>query len=154
MRGLQPVTPAMKNRRRSVPAKPAMIAAAVVALFAASPVSAQPLDGLPSTLRFSAELVPGHYACRDGDRWTNQFDVIDDNAYRMRANPPQDGEFSYDSSNSTIRWASGPFAISAEDTSRVTGYTTIRINDGNPLILMHFEDPAYGASTEYCAMVE
>ena len=146
------MTPVMKNRPAA--AKPAMIATAVMALFAVSPVSAQPLEGLPSTLRFSAELVAGHYACRDGDRWTNQFDVIDGTAYKMRANPPQDGEYSYDSSNSTIRWVSGPFASAPEDTGRITGYTTIRIDDGKPVILMHFEDPAYGASTEYCAMVE
>lgn len=123
-------------------------------LLSAGGAAAQPLEGLPPTLQFRTDLVPGHYACRDGDAWTSEFDILDGTVYNLRGNPVRAGEFSYDGANSTIRWISGPFASTAEDSGRITGFNTTRIDDGKPVILLHFEDPSYGASTEYCALVE
>lgn len=136
--------------RITIPLLPlSMVVCASLVMAAAA--SAQALQGLPATLQFRSELTAGHYACRDGDRWTNQFDVIDGHTYQLRAVPPVAGRLSYDPASSTINWQSGPFSSTAEDTTLVTGYTTTRIEDGIPVILIHFEDPAYGASTEYCA---
>jgi hypothetical protein len=135
------------------PCRPAVAALCLWTAFSLS-AHAQNLEGLPETLEFRTELTKGHYACRDGDRWTNQFDITGAGDYEFRGSETELGTFDYVAEERTIHWTSGPFASEPQDTTLITGYNTTRIEDGKPVILLHFEDPAYGASTEYCALVE
>jgi hypothetical protein len=122
---------------------------AVAGLLALAASAAAQDFQLPSTYRLRPMLIPGQYACLDGNTPTSEFDILDGTAYFLRGPTIHAGDFSYDKATSIIEWKSGPFA--GKD---ITAYNTTRLADNKPVIVLHFEPAGEEPSTEYCTIVE
>lgn len=134
---------------RSLPALTVLLAPAL-----ATPAVAAPPFGISDSYSASTTLVPGTYACRSGldfDSFTYTFDIAD-GRYSVRGvdNTPE-GTLDYDAEG-TLTFASGPFA--PDDTATMSGRSTLRVSDGNPVIILGYFFTDGTDSYDYCARLD
>lgn len=129
------------------------IALAVLALLPlAKPAAAVPFE-ISSSYAASTVLVAGTYACRSGldmDSFTYTFDLAD-TRYRVHGVDNPDGELALDAEG-TLAFLSGPFA--PDDTATMHGRSTLRLSDGNPVVILGYFFADGTNSYDYCARLE
>lgn len=127
--------------------------AALAALLAlATPAAAVPF-GTSDSYSASTTLVPGTYACRSGldfNSFTYTFD-LDETRYSVRGLDNPDGTLAFDAEG-TLTFLSGPFA--PDDTATVHGRATLRVSDGNPVIILGYFFTDGADSYDYCARLD
>ncbi len=126
--------------------------AALLLLPLAAPAVAAPFE-ISSSYAASTALVPGTYACRSGldmDTFTYTFDLAD-GRYAVRGIENPEGEFSLDAEG-TLKFLSGPFA--PDDTATMHGRSTIRVSDGNPVVILGYFFTDGTDSYDFCARLD
>jgi len=126
------------------------VLAALLAL--ATPAAAVPF-GISDSYSASTALVPGTYACRSGldfNSFTYTFD-LDEARYNVRGLDNPDGTLAFDAEG-TLTFLSGPFA--PDDTATIHGRATLRVSDGNPVIILGYLFTDGADSYDYCARLD
>lgn len=126
--------------------------AALLLLSLAAPAAAVPFE-ISASYSASATVTPGTYACRSGldmDSFTYTFDLAEDR-YVVRGVADPEGAFSLDEEG-TLGFLSGPFA--PDDTATMHGRATIRVSDGNPVVILGYFFADGTDSYDFCARLD
>ncbi len=129
------------------------VAPALAALLVlTSPAAAAPFE-ISSSYTAATTLVPGTYACRSGldmNSFTYTFDLAEA-AYTVRGLDNPAGTLGLDAEG-TLTFASGPFA--PDDTATMYGRSTLRVSDGNPVIILGYFFADGTDTYDYCARLD
>lgn len=132
--------------------RPPLSLAALLLLSLTAPAAAVPFD-ISASYAASTTVTPGTYACRSGldmDSFTYTFDLTD-GGYVVRGVADPEGAYALDGEG-TLEFLSGPFA--PDDTATMHGRATIRVSDGNPVVILGYFFADGSDSYDFCARLD